>query len=62
MDGKIEWQSVQKSNIILSDRKTRLRIIKSLNEILSAEILAVKKTLGNESESILVKNLEKISA
>lgn len=62
MDGKIEWQSVQKSNIILSDRKTRIRIIKSLNEILSAEILAVKKTLGNESESILVKNLDKISA
>ncbi len=62
MDGKIEWQSVQKSNIILSDRKTRLRIIKSLNEILAAEILAVKKTLGNESESILVKNLEKTSA
>lgn len=62
MDGKIEWQSVQKSNIILSDRKTRLKIIKSLNEILSAEILAVKKTLGNESESILVKNLEKIGA
>jgi len=62
MDGKIDWQSVQKSNIILSDRKTRLKIIKSLNEILSAEILAVKKTLGNESESILVKNLEKIGA
>ncbi len=60
MDGKIEWQSVLKSNIIISDRETRQRLIKSLNEILAAEILAVKKTLGNDSESALIKNLEKI--
>ncbi len=62
MNGKIELQSVFKSNMILADREARLKLIKSLNEILSAEILAVKKTLGNESESILIKNLDKISA
>jgi hypothetical protein len=62
MNGKIELQSVLKSNMILSDRNTRLRLIKFLNEILAAEILAVKKTLGNEAESIVLKNLEKISA
>jgi hypothetical protein len=62
LNGKIELQSVLKSNMILSDRTTRLGLIKSLNEILAAEILAVKKTLGNEAESIVLKNLEKISA
>ncbi|MDH5383718.1 MAG: hypothetical protein OEY18_03325 [Candidatus Aminicenantes bacterium] len=62
MDGKIELQSVLKSNIIIPERKTRQRLIKSLNEILAAEILAVKKTLGNDSESTLIKNLEKIGA
>lgn len=62
MNGKIELQSVLRSNVILSDGRARLRLIKSLNEILTAEMLAVKKTLGSESESILVKNLEKISA
>ena len=59
-NGKIDLQSVLKANIILSDRETIQSIIKSLNEILSAEILAVKKTLGNEFESNLIKNLEKI--
>ena len=62
MDGKVEFQSVLKSNIIISDRETRQGLIKSLNEILAAEILAVKKTLGNDSESTLIKNLEKIGA
>ncbi len=60
MDGKIDLQSVLKSNIIFSDRETIQLIIKSLNEILTAEILAAKKSLGNEFESTLVKNLEKI--
>jgi hypothetical protein len=59
-DGKIDLQSVLKSNIILADRETIQLVIKSLNEILAAEILAVKKTLGSEFESTMVKNLEKI--
>jgi len=58
--GKIDLQPVLKANIILSDRETIQTIIKSLNEILSAEILAVKKTLGSEFESALTKSLEKI--
>jgi len=59
-DGKIDLQSVLKSNIILSDRDTIQLTIKSLNEILAAEILAVKKTLGSDFESTLIKNLENI--
>ncbi len=35
----------------------RTDFLNSLNEILNAEILLVKKTLGNESESVLVKSL-----
>ena len=60
MDGKIDLHSVLKSNIVLSDRENIQSIIKSLNEILAAEILTVKKTLGNDFESALIKNLEKI--
>lgn len=60
IDGKIDLQSVLKSNLILSDRDTISLIIKSLNEIMSAEILAVKKSLGSAYESTLVKNLETI--
>jgi hypothetical protein len=60
MDGKIDLHSVLKSNIVPSDRENIQSTIKSLNEILAAEILAVKKTLGNDFESTLIKNLEKI--
>jgi hypothetical protein len=60
MDGKIDLHSVLKSNIVFSERESIQSIIKSLNEILTAEILTVKKTLGNDSESALIKNLEKI--
>ncbi len=60
MDGKIDLHSVLKSNIVFSDRENIQSIIKSLNEILAAEILTVKKTLGNEFEAALIKNLEKI--
>jgi hypothetical protein len=60
-DGKIDLNSVLKSNIIMSDRDSIQLIIKSLNEILAAEILAVKKSLGSEFESTLIKNLETIS-
>ena len=60
IDGKIDLQSVLKFNIIMSDRNTIQLIIKSLNEILAAEILAVKKSLGSEFESTLIKNLEPI--
>ena len=59
-DGRIDLQPVLKSNIIHTDRETIQLIIKSLNEILTAEILAVKKTLGSEFESTMIKNVEKI--
>lgn len=60
IDGKIDLQSVFKSNLILTNRDTIQSIIKSLNEIMSAEILAVKKSLGSSYESTLIKHLETI--
>lgn len=61
IDGKIDLHSALKTSIVLTDRENIQSIIKSLNEILTAEILTVKKTLGNDFESALIKNLEKIS-
>jgi hypothetical protein len=60
INGKFDLQSVFKSNLILSDRYTIQLIIKSMNEIMSAELLAVKKSLGSDFESTLIKNLETI--
>lgn len=60
-NGKIESNSILKAASSLPAKNIKKTIIKDLNEILDAEILAVKKTLGNSHESALVKNLEKIT-
>lgn len=57
---KINMNSILKANLSLLSEEDRKALLRDLNEILAAEILAVKKTLGNEHESTLVKNLEKI--
>ncbi|MBS3819392.1 DUF4388 domain-containing protein [bacterium] len=59
-DGKMNVKPILKSNVSLSNDKTKTEILKGLNELLAAELLCVKKTLGKEHESILVKNLNKI--
>ncbi|MBN1223440.1 MAG: DUF4388 domain-containing protein [Candidatus Aminicenantes bacterium] len=59
-DGKIEANSIIKSGIALSGEEIKVQLLRGLNEILVALVLAVKKTLGNEHEGILVKNLKKI--
>jgi len=61
MNGRIETNSILKASLALPGEETRKNMLGDLNEILAAEVLAVKRTLGNEHESILVKNLEKIS-
>lgn len=60
-DGRIEPNSVLKTTSSLPTKDIKKTIIKDMNEILDAEILAVKRTLGNTHESTLVKNLEKIA-
>jgi hypothetical protein len=59
-DGKIETNSVIKGGIALSGEEIRAQLLPGLNEILVALVLAVKRTLGNEHEAMLVKNLKKI--
>lgn len=57
---KTKINSILKANISLLSEEDKKNLLKDLNEILAAEVLAVKKTLGNEHEAALVKNLEKI--
>ncbi len=59
-EGRIEKQDILKTHLSFMDNETRRNLIKDLNEILLSEVLAVKKSLGDEHESLLVKNLEKI--
>ena len=59
-DGKIETNTVVKGGIALSGEEIGAQLLPGLNEILVALVLAVKRTLGNEHEAILIKNLKKI--
>jgi len=59
-DGKVETSAILKGGISLSREEFKRQILNGLNEILVAEVLAVKRTLGNEHESTLVNHLKKI--
>jgi len=59
-DGTLETKSILKKNTHLPSPEDQTNLLRDLNEILAAEVLTVKKTMGNEHESALVKNLEKI--
>jgi hypothetical protein len=59
-DGNIDTNSVLKAKFNFSSHGTKQTLLIGLNEILVSEVLAVKKTLGDEHEAILVQNLRKI--
>jgi hypothetical protein len=59
-DGRIDPRTFLKMNLGISGEEGRKNFLRSLDEILGAEVLAVKKTLGNAHEALLVKNLEKL--
>lgn len=59
-EGRLLLDSTLKSNMSYADDETRRNLLKDLNEMLIAEVLTVKKNLGNDHESTLVSNLEKI--
>ncbi len=59
-DGRIELKPVSFLSLNFSNPESRKAIIQVLNEILVAEVLAVKKTLGDDHEAALVRNLERI--
>jgi len=59
-DGRIDFRPVSKPGFNSLKGEQGKALTGSLNEILAAEVLTVKKTLGNSHESSLVRNLEKI--
>jgi hypothetical protein len=59
-DGRVEFTPFPLMSLNLFTEETRKHFVRVLNEILVAEVLAVKKTLGNAHEAAVVKSLEKI--
>lgn len=59
-EGKVEFRPFMRMNINIATEDQRRAFLRSLDEILSAEVLAVKKTLGSEHEADVVRNLEKV--
>lgn len=59
-NGNIDTNSVLKAKFNFSSQGTKQTLLIGLNEIIVSEVLAVKKTLGDEHEAILVQNLHKI--
>ena len=59
-DGRIELRTLLKKNPMISSDDGKRSLLRSFDEILAAEVLAVKRTLGNSHESALVKGLERI--
>jgi hypothetical protein len=59
-DGRIELKTFLKTSMNLISDDSRRSLLRSMDEILVAEVLAVKRTLGSSHESVLVKSLERI--
>ena len=59
-DGRIELRTLLKKNLGISSDEGKRSILRSFDEVLAAEVLAVKRTLGNGHESALVKGLGRI--
>ncbi len=59
-DGRVEFSPFPLMSLTLFTEESRRQFIRVLNEILMAEVLAVKKTLGNAHEAGIIKSLEKI--
>ncbi len=59
-DGRVELKPVSLLSLNFANPESRTAFIQFLNEILVAEVLAVKKTLGDNHEATLVRNLERI--
>jgi hypothetical protein len=59
-DGRVEFSPFPLMSLTLFTDEARKQFIRVLNEILTAEVLAVKKTLGNAHEAGVIKSLERI--
>jgi hypothetical protein len=59
-EGRIEINSIPVTGPSVQGRRLKKVLLQDLNEILAAQILAVKKILGNDHEAALVQHLEKL--
>ncbi len=59
-DGRIELKTPLRRNLNLSGEGGRKSFLRSMDEILMAEVLAVRRTLGPDHESTLVRSLERV--
>jgi hypothetical protein len=59
-DGRVEFTPFPLMSLTLFTEDSRRQFIRVLNEILTAEVLAVKKALGNAHEAGVIKSLERI--
>jgi hypothetical protein len=59
-DGRFELKSLLKVNANIVGDDCRRSMLRSMDEILAAEVLVVKRTLGPGHESALVRSLEKV--
>ncbi len=60
LEGRIEINSLPITSASVQGKQLKPALLKDLNEILAAEVLAVKKILGNAHEAELIKHLEKL--
>lgn len=58
-DGRIELKSSLKLNMAMGGEEGRRSLLRSMDEILMAEVLAVKRTLGPDQEAALIRGLER---
>ncbi len=61
LNGRIEISSIPITSATVQGRQLQQVLLQDLNEILAAEILAVKRLLGNTHEAALIKNLERLN-
>lgn len=59
-DGRFEFKSPLRVNANIVGDDCRKSLLRSMDEILAAEVLLVKRTLGPENESALVRSLERL--
>ena len=59
-DGRLELRSPLRISANIAGDEGRLSLLRSMDEVLAAEVLVVRKTLGPDQESALVRSLEKI--
>ncbi len=61
-DGRFESRSPLRLNAGLGSEGGRRSFLRSLDEVLAAEVLAVRRNLGGDHESVLVRHLDRIGA